>query len=1182
MCVKSFNKHKLYIGCWNINGYKHKGFNKYSDPRFLRELENKDILCLIETHCSLDEALSLQGYRAVHLVRPKSKRTNKISGGLSIYVKDNIRAGVKFLEHASNDYIWMRLDGTFFGLNKDLFICFLYNPPAYSSYSQTLDENIFDNIVNDVVKYSENGNILLAGDLNARTGNGQLDFIEYDDYDSNITQLNYNDYTPDGDLPKRYSRDSVVSSRGKELNDFCIHSGMRILNGRTMGDFSGQMTCHTNNGSSVVDYCIASENLFENISFFKIHKFLGDLSDHCQISVMLNINCLINKADNDNLKQIPPRYIWNENSAALFQNALESTEIQQKISKFNSADFENNPDSMAKEINSILRNTADISLLTKKYRTTGKKKSVKKYPKWYNSSLISMRKKLNEKADLLEKYPRDPVVRSAFYSFLKNFRKLRKIKRKEYYSSLINELDSLRENSPNKYWSLLRDLSASENKSSPSEVSPDEWFHYFQDLNKLPEKFSTSSISKELKTLESQKIYTELDNKITCSEISKAISSLKNKKSCGFDLILNEMLKNSQIHLLTPLSKLFNCILSTGIYPKEWLKGYLVPIFKSGSKEDPSNYRGIAVVSNLGKLFAKILNTRLEKFLTDRNIIRPEQIGFCKGKRTSDHIFVLKTLIEKYTQQGNKKLFTCFIDLRKAFDTVWHDGLFYKLRKLGISDLFYNVIKQMYNNNELSVKVDSDTVTDFFKSKIGVRQGDNLSPCLFNIFINDLPEIFDSTCEPVCLDKLHLNCLLYADDLVLISESAIGLQSCIDKLSSFCDKWGLGINLKKSKSLIFNSSGRLEKHIFKLNNTPIERGKTYKYLGINFSISGSFSDAKQDLYNRGLKALFKMNKCFEGRKPKLKTLFHVFDHTVKPILLYGADIWGAFASKKLNTGGDTFISKLFNNIKQESVHLKFCKYMLGVGKRSTTLAVMGELGRYPLYLEIIVTMFKYLYRLSTTDDVLLSEAFTVSKNLNIQKKYSWYSCLESLMDYMNITQNCWKNNKNKLQKLILNKLKIKYNSIWHTALFKDKVNGNGGNKLRTYRLFKNNIKFEKYLSLLNEDKRRLFTKFRISAHTLEIEQGRYRGLRIEDRTCSLCKNTAIGDEIHFLLQCPILNNVRNDVVQEIGTLYPNFNTLDRESQFLWLMSCEDKFIIESVSSLLIKLNDHRNNILSNI
>ena len=167
--------------------------------------------------------------------------------------------------------------------------------------------------------------------------------------------------------------------------------------------------------------------------------------------------------------------------------------------------------------------------------------------------------------------------------------------------------------------------------------------------------------------------------------------------------------------------------LTTGHFPKIWAKGYIVPIFKSGSRDDPSNYRGITIGSCLCKLFVKILNNRLEKFLLSRNIIKPEQIGFCKGKRTSDHHFVLKTLIEKYTQEGGKKFFICFVDLQKAFDTVNHEGLLYKLRKTGISDLFYNIIKNMYNNTELCVKTDKDTMTENFTSNIGGRQGANMS-----------------------------------------------------------------------------------------------------------------------------------------------------------------------------------------------------------------------------------------------------------------------------------------------------------------------------------------------------------------------------------------------------------------------------------------------------------------------
>jgi hypothetical protein len=147
--------------------------------------------------------------------------------------------------------------------------------------------------------------------------------------------------------------------------------------------------------------------------------------------------------------------------------------------------------------------------------------------------------------------------------------------------------------------------------------------------------------------MEKVKTFTELHNLITKTEIEKAISSHKNNKASGFDSILNEIIKSSQIYLISCYQKLFNSVLTTGHFPKIWAKGYIVPIFKSGSRDDPSNYRGIAIGSCLCKLFVKILNNRLEKNLLSRNIIRPEQIGFCKGKRTSDHHFVLKSILKR-------------------------------------------------------------------------------------------------------------------------------------------------------------------------------------------------------------------------------------------------------------------------------------------------------------------------------------------------------------------------------------------------------------------------------------------------------------------------------------------------------------------------------------------------------
>ena len=725
---------------------------------------------------------------------------------------------------------------------------------------------------------------------------------------------------------------------------------------------------------------------------------------------------------------------------------------------------------------------------------------------------------------------------------------------------------------------MLESLNNSECKKSTSSLTGTEWAEYFKNLNKKPVT-SCHNILELLHDMEKEKVFTELDFAITEKEIVDAIHSLKNKKACGPDSIINEMIKASQSFLIKSLKKAFNLILSLGNYPKLWAEGYIIPIFKNGSKDDPNNYRGLTVNSCLSKVFTKILNKRLENFCVKRNFICPEQIGFCKGKRTSDHMFVLKCLIEKYTQSGSKRLYSCFIDFKKAFDKVWHEGLFYKLRKLGVSDLFYNLIKNMYSKTQLSVKVDSCHLTDNFSSFIGVRQGDNLSPLLYNIFVNDIPDTFDTDCCPVSLGTKTLNCLMYADDLILLSESAEGLQESLNKLQVYCNNWGLEVNIKKTKTLIFNNTGKLIPKQFYLNNVPLDNEKTYSYLGVNFNINGNFTDAKQELYNKGLKALFKFKKCFSGQLPKIKTLLHVFDHTVKPVLLYGCEIWAELNSNKLNAQGDRYFKKLCENLVVEKAHISFCKFILGVPRRATNIAVMGELGRYPLFLEILLNMFKYSIRLYKTEDVLLQQAFSLSKSLNeTHKKKSWYSDIHSLFQYFDINEQYMLTLKTKLKTYLLKKLHIKYNSIWHAELCNDdRGNKLYGNKLRTFRLFKNRICLEKYLSL-DFSYRNVITKFRISAHRLEIERGRYKNQEVSERICRLC-GTEVEDEIHFLLQCSKLATVRENFLHEINRLCKNFKNLDTKSQFIWLMSSEDSSLLQKLGELLIKLLSYKNNLL---
>ena len=221
------------------------------------------------------------------------------------------------------------------------------------------------------------------------------------------------------------------------------------------------------------------------------------------------------------------------------------------------------------------------------------------------------------------------------------------------------------------------------------------------------------------------------------AEIRLAIKSLKCNKSSGLDHITNEMLKYGQYYLLSPICKLFNSVLKLGIFPKQWSSAYIASIYKSRDPLPPENCRGITVLSCLGKLFTKLINTRILDYLESNDILSSSQFGFRQNCRTSDNLFILSTLIDKYVKTGKSTLYTCFIDFKQAFDRVWHEGLFLKLLRTGVNGNIYNVIKSMYANFDLQVKID-DQLSPKFSSVQGVRQDDNLSPTLFNVFLNDL------------------------------------------------------------------------------------------------------------------------------------------------------------------------------------------------------------------------------------------------------------------------------------------------------------------------------------------------------------------------------------------------------------------------------------------------------------
>ena len=360
------------------------------------------------------------------------------------------------------------------------------------------------------------------------------------------------------------------------------------------------------------------------------------------------------------------------------------------------------------------------------------------------------------------------------------------------------------------------------------------------------------------------------------------------------------------------------------------------------------------------------------------------------------------------------------------------------------------LLKSLYSNLSLRVIVNSHSLSNAFPSNVGFYQGDNLRPNLFNLYINGLIDDFDHSCSPVLLGQKHISCLLYADDLVLLSESQDGLQNCLNTTWEYCKSWGLEINYTKSKVMIFNNGSRLSNVKFFIDETELEIVRHYKYLGIMLSLNGKFTQALLDLTRRGQKAFFKLKNIFNNIPCSAPNCMHIFDHTVKPVLLYASEIVGLFNNNKnvgVNSNNDShFISNLYSWNPLEKLNISMGKYVLGVNKRTTNLAIYGELGRYPLYIDTIISMIKYWVRLckSTHHDPLLREAYEENLLMYGNNEPCWLRCIHILLKHLNMDHMLThpENFKSRHIYSIKKKIQNNYETLW-------KINLNKCEKLRT-------------------------------------------------------------------------------------------------------------------------------------
>ena len=453
--------------------------------------DNSDIVLITETWTDDCIDISYPDFECFYLSRKRRCNSTRNSGGIAVYVR-NCFVSDDLLFMKTPDYLlWLKLNGSLLGLRDDLYIGLCYIVPEGSSRYNLIDNNCYD-VITDSIAYIHHTtdsqcNIILCGDFNSRTST-LPDFVQNDSLfcDFNLPD----DYLID-DFYDRFSQDKQTNANGYLFLDMCKETGLRILNGR-VGDDSGvgKFTFIGHKGSSVIDYVLASENIFHLFNKFTVHD-ANILSDHCliQTSLVNSISCNDDAhVSTDNVYDcIDYKFKWDNVKSDQFIECLNNDIVQGKLIT-NNVSVESA--STQEELNICVSNFVTIideaaSKLFKKCSSTTCSTKRYKQNSWYNDECKNLKRQFNTALNDYRAFNTE-TNRTNMVNKRSEYKKL--IRQRSFEKSKRNtmQLEKLKTKNAKEYWNLLKQSAGIKNSNIPLTI----YEQYFESINNPADNFS--------------------------------------------------------------------------------------------------------------------------------------------------------------------------------------------------------------------------------------------------------------------------------------------------------------------------------------------------------------------------------------------------------------------------------------------------------------------------------------------------------------------------------------------------------------------------------------------------------------------------------------------------------------------------------------------------------------------
>jgi hypothetical protein len=517
-----------------------------------------------------------------------------------------------------------------------------------------------------------------------------------------------------------------------------------------------------------------------------------------------------------------------------------------------------------------------------------------------------------------------------------------------------------------RFWAMFKRLrGTTRTNKSPPPVAEDDKGEVVTDpveVLRVWREFSVSIASADLRGTQEEGIYDDdyrrevedrlallkqarlhhaiLDGVITEKEVWAAVRKLKLGKAPGMDGILTDILKTAadgvgtskmrgNNTVVTALCLLFNFVLDREVWPERWGTGVIFPLHKDGSRLDPANFRPITLLSVVGKMFGIIVNARVMQYSEAVGAISDEQGGFRANRGCPDQVLIWTEVLASRKERG-LPTFATFVDVRKAYDTVWREKAYVAMHDAGINGKLWRQFQVMHAGLTRQV-MHPVGLTDPFDVERGVAQGAVESPWIYSMFIDGLAKALKMAGHGIMIAGRRVPLLMYADDVVMLASTQSELVAMNAIATDFARRNRFEYNGKKSGVMVFNAGAaattKVKEAKWVLFGKEVKVVDSYTYLGtVTTTQEGDWRAHVLSAITRAKRRsndLAYMCRYDRGMRPR--TAVTLWQSLVRPILEYASEIWSGQIPRYLTQ-------------KAEAVQLKFLRVALGLHKGGSGVA----------------------------------------------------------------------------------------------------------------------------------------------------------------------------------------------------------------------------------------------------